>query len=108
MLELIDKAGALIVTMQAWFLTQSLPVQIVVGAAALAVLWFLYRPAGDPDCVPCNLQGVVSDAIGRGGRKTQKDPKLFVSGGNNLPGLDTWINIDGNVSGSSPCRRLRP
>jgi hypothetical protein len=42
MLELIDKAGALIVTMQAWFLTQSLPVQIVVGAAALAVLWFLW------------------------------------------------------------------
>jgi hypothetical protein len=42
MLELIDKAGALIATMQAWFLTQSLPVQIVVGAAALAVLWFLW------------------------------------------------------------------
>jgi hypothetical protein len=42
MLELIDKAGALIVTMQAWFLAQPLPVQIVVGAAALAVLWFLW------------------------------------------------------------------
>jgi len=41
-LVFIDKVGAFIGTMQAWFLAQPLPVQILVGAAALAVLWFLW------------------------------------------------------------------
>ena len=42
MLVFIDKAAAFIATAQAWFLAQPLPLQIVVGAAALAVLWFLW------------------------------------------------------------------
>jgi len=41
-LVFIDKVGAFIDTLQAWFLAQPLPVQILVGAAALAVLWFLW------------------------------------------------------------------
>ena len=42
MLVFIDKVGAFIATMQAWFLAQPLPIQIAVSTAALAVLWFLW------------------------------------------------------------------
>ena len=38
-LEFTHKAVILVGTLQAWFLGQPLPVQVVVGAAALAVLW---------------------------------------------------------------------
>jgi len=41
-LVFIDKFRVFIGTIQAWFLAQPLPVQILVGAAALAVLWFLW------------------------------------------------------------------
>ena len=42
MLDFIDKVAAFIAAGQAWFLAEPLPIQIVVGAAALAVLWFLW------------------------------------------------------------------
>jgi hypothetical protein len=42
LLELIHKAAMLAGTLQAWLLGQPLPVQILVGAAALAVLWVLW------------------------------------------------------------------
>ena len=42
MLVFIDKVGVFIATLQAWFLAQPLPLQLLVGAAALAVLWFLW------------------------------------------------------------------
>ena len=41
-LVFIDRALAFFSVAQAWFLAQPLPVQILVGAAALAVLWFLW------------------------------------------------------------------
>ena len=39
MLEFIDRLIDLISAAQAWFLAQPLPLQVLVGAAALAVLW---------------------------------------------------------------------
>ncbi len=42
MLVFIDRALLLFSAAQAWFLAQPLPLQIVVGAAALAVLWVLW------------------------------------------------------------------
>ncbi len=42
MLVLIDRVLALFSATQAWFLVQPLLVQILVGAATLAVLWFLW------------------------------------------------------------------
>lgn len=42
MLELIDKAADLFGVVQVWYLAQPLPVQFLVGAVALAVLWFLW------------------------------------------------------------------
>jgi hypothetical protein len=42
MLELIDRASALFSAAQTWFLAQPMPMQIVVGAVALAVLWVLW------------------------------------------------------------------
>jgi hypothetical protein len=42
MLELIDKTFALFSAAQAWFLAQPMPIQIVVGAMAFAVLWVLW------------------------------------------------------------------
>lgn len=42
MLELIDRASALFAAAPAWYLTQSVPLQILVGAVALAVLWVLW------------------------------------------------------------------
>ena len=42
MLENIDKALALFAAVQAWFLAQPLPLQILIGACALAVLWVLW------------------------------------------------------------------
>ncbi|MFZ1537734.1 MAG: hypothetical protein WAT23_10185 [Chromatiaceae bacterium] len=42
MLELIHRALALVSAAHEWFLAQPLPMQIVVGAVALAVLWVLW------------------------------------------------------------------
>ena len=42
MLEFIHNFLALFSAAQAWFLAQPMPVQIVVGAVALAVLWVLW------------------------------------------------------------------
>ncbi|MFY9976340.1 MAG: hypothetical protein WAK53_18960 [Chromatiaceae bacterium] len=42
MLDLIDRGIALVSAAQVWFLAQPLPVQVLVGAAALAVLWVLW------------------------------------------------------------------
>ena len=42
MLEFIHRAVALFAAAQAWFLAQPMPMQIVVGAVALAVLWVLW------------------------------------------------------------------
>lgn len=42
MLEFIDRLIDLISAAQAWFLAQPLPLQVLVGAAALAVLWVLW------------------------------------------------------------------
>ena len=42
MLELIDKAAGLVGAAQVWLLVQPLPVQVLVGAVALAVAWFLW------------------------------------------------------------------
>jgi hypothetical protein len=42
MLELMDKAAGLAGTAEVWLLAQPLPVQILVGAVALAVAWFLW------------------------------------------------------------------
>ena len=42
MLVFIDKVGAVIANIQAWFLVQPLPLQIAVGTAALVVVWFLW------------------------------------------------------------------
>ena len=42
MLESIDSALALYSAAQAWFLAQPLPLQVLIGAATLAVLWFLW------------------------------------------------------------------
>lgn len=42
MLDFIDKALALFYSAQAWLLAQPTPLQILVGAATLAVLWFLW------------------------------------------------------------------
>jgi len=41
-LVFIDRVLALFSAAQAWFLAQPLPLQLVVGAAALAVIWFLW------------------------------------------------------------------
>ena len=38
----IDRVLALFSAAQAWSLAQPLPLQLVVGAAALAVIWFLW------------------------------------------------------------------
>jgi hypothetical protein len=38
----IDRVLALFSAAQAWFLAQPLPLQLVVGAAALAVIWFFW------------------------------------------------------------------
>ena len=40
--EFIDRAFDLFSTASAWVLAQPLPIQILVGAAVLAVLWFLW------------------------------------------------------------------
>ncbi|MGE5154225.1 MAG: hypothetical protein ACM3ST_09435 [Bdellovibrio bacteriovorus] len=42
MLEFIDRVLTLVSTTQAWLLAQPLPVQIIVGVVALAVLWVLW------------------------------------------------------------------
>jgi hypothetical protein len=42
LLEFIDRALELAATVQAWFMAQPLPLQILVGAVALAVLWVLW------------------------------------------------------------------
>jgi hypothetical protein len=42
MFELIREIGGLIDGLQAWFLAQPLPVKILTGAAAIAVLWVLW------------------------------------------------------------------
>jgi len=42
MLELIDRALALVSAAQTWFLAQPLPLQLLVGAGVLAVLWVLW------------------------------------------------------------------
>ena len=42
MLESIDRALALFSAVQAWFLAQPMPMQILVGVVALAVLWVLW------------------------------------------------------------------
>jgi hypothetical protein len=42
MLESVDRALDLFSAAQAWFLAQPLPMQIVLGAVALAVLWVLW------------------------------------------------------------------
>ncbi len=42
MLVFIDRAVDLFSVAHAWFLAQPLPLQILVGAAALAVVWFLW------------------------------------------------------------------
>lgn len=42
MFELIRDFGGLVGGGQAWFLAQSLPVQILAGAGGLAVLWVLW------------------------------------------------------------------
>ena len=42
LLDFIDKAFALASTAQAWLLVQPMPLQILVGAVALAVLWVLW------------------------------------------------------------------
>jgi hypothetical protein len=42
MLELIARTVALFSAAQVWFLDQPMPVQIVAGAVALAVLWVLW------------------------------------------------------------------
>lgn len=42
MLEFIDRVLALVSAAQAWLLAQPLPVQIIVGVVALAVLWVLW------------------------------------------------------------------
>jgi hypothetical protein len=39
MLEFIHKAAALVGALHTWYLDQPLPVQVVVGVVALAVLW---------------------------------------------------------------------
>ena len=41
-LEFIDRAFDLLSTASVWVLAQPLPIQILVGAAVLAVLWFLW------------------------------------------------------------------
>lgn len=42
MLEFVHKAFAVFSGAHTWFLAQPLPMQIVVGAVALAVLWVLW------------------------------------------------------------------
>jgi hypothetical protein len=42
MFELIHDAGTLMQAVEAWFLAQPLVLQVLVGAAALAVLWVLW------------------------------------------------------------------
>ena len=42
MLESIDRVLDLVSAAQAWFLAQPLPLQVLVGAVALAVLWVLW------------------------------------------------------------------
>jgi hypothetical protein len=42
MLEFIDRVMALVATALSWFIGQPLLVQVLVGAAALAMLWFLW------------------------------------------------------------------
>lgn len=42
MFELIHDAGTLVRTLETWFLAQPLLLQVLVGAAALAVLWVLW------------------------------------------------------------------
>ena len=42
MLVFIDRVLALFSAAQAWFLAQPVPLQLVVGAAALAVIWFFW------------------------------------------------------------------
>jgi hypothetical protein len=39
MLEFIHKAATLVGALQTWFLGQPLPIQVMVGAVGLAVLW---------------------------------------------------------------------
>jgi len=41
-LELIRQAGQLLDAAHVWFLAQSLPMQILAGAGALAVLWVVW------------------------------------------------------------------
>jgi len=42
MFELIREMGGLLDGAQGWFTTQPLPVQVLTGAAAVAVLWVLW------------------------------------------------------------------
>ena len=42
MFEQLREIGGLVAGAQAWFLAQPLPVQILAGAAALAVIWVLW------------------------------------------------------------------
>jgi hypothetical protein len=42
MLEFIDRGLAVFSAVQAWFLALPMPMQIVVGLVALAVLWVLW------------------------------------------------------------------
>jgi hypothetical protein len=42
MLEFIDRVLNLAFTAQTWLLAQPLPLQLLIGAAALAVLWVLW------------------------------------------------------------------
>jgi len=42
MFDRIRQAGQLLDGVHAWFLTQPLPMQVLAGAGALAVLWVLW------------------------------------------------------------------
>jgi hypothetical protein len=42
MLELMRSAASVVSTVDAWFLAQPLPLQVIMAAGALAVLWVLW------------------------------------------------------------------
>jgi hypothetical protein len=42
MLELMRSAASVVSTVEAWFLAQPLPLQVIMAAGALAVLWVLW------------------------------------------------------------------